>query len=356
MRIQKKTNPQVAKWCFTLNNPVRTSDELLAIFRPRVKYLIFQEEKGDSGTPHYQGYVNYKRSQRFGYCKKLLPGAHWEPSKAGDVANTAYCSKPEGRIAGPWKIGTPVYSGKRADLAMLKKRTLAGEPMATMLKDCNNYQQLRFVEKLCSYAPLSHDYSKRQVYWLYGETGTGKTKKAYRECPPGNTYHANTGQWFNSYIGQEYVIIDEIRAKNWSYDLMLKLLDGYERRLPIKGGFTTWNPKTIYITGPLTPEETYGGTLKFHGSIDQLLRRITKVIRCTNEGTGHLYTTEVDNTEPETVADIWPIQPDPILVDIPDEDSDSETATTVDPGSSSDSYEWPPDPRDPLGIKARIIH
>lgn len=43
-------------WCFTVNNPDDTPEEFLELFAvPGVKYLVFQKEKGDSGTPHYQG-------------------------------------------------------------------------------------------------------------------------------------------------------------------------------------------------------------------------------------------------------------------------------------------------------------
>ncbi len=86
-------------------------------------------------------------------------------------------------------------------------------------------------------------------------------------------------QWFDGYWGQKYAIIDEIRAKNWPYDLMLRLLDGYQVRLPIKGGFTIWKPEIIYITSPLHPRHLYKGQLEYNvdGGIDQLLRRITTI-------------------------------------------------------------------------------
>jgi len=48
----------VAKhWCFTYNNPVEDP----FVFQKLVEdtwattYCVFQPEKGDSGTPHYQG-------------------------------------------------------------------------------------------------------------------------------------------------------------------------------------------------------------------------------------------------------------------------------------------------------------
>ena len=84
-------------------------------------------------------------------------------------------------------------------------------------------------------------------------------------------------QWFDGYFGQTHVIIDEFRAKCCPYNKLLGLLDGYQRQVPVKGSFTYWKPEVIYITAPLSPAETYAGQLEFHGSIDQLLRRITKI-------------------------------------------------------------------------------
>jgi len=277
------------KWRFTLNNPVLTPEEVLELLRLKVVYTVFQLEEGKNKTPHYQGYINLKRTQRFSYVKKILPRANWLKADAGDIANTAYCSKTEGRIKGPWKIGTPVFPGKRTDLAKLKQRVQAGERLSTVINDCSNFQQIRFTEKLHGYQSVSHTYKKKEVNWLYGDTGTGKTKKAYQTCPEGDTYHCDTSKWFDGYDGQKYAIIDEIRAKNWSYDSMLKLLDGYDRRVPVKGGFTIWKPEIVYITGPLSPQATYGGTLEHHGSIDQLLRRLTSIKECTKEGSIFVY-------------------------------------------------------------------
>ena len=35
---------------------------------------------------------------------------------------------------------------------------------------------------------------------------------------------------------------------------MLRLLDRYYLRVPIKGAFTTWKPEIIYISCPRVPE------------------------------------------------------------------------------------------------------
>ena len=52
---------QTRAWCFTLNNPVR-DEPVPATEDPKqwgASYLVYQLEKGESGTPHYQGYLYF---------------------------------------------------------------------------------------------------------------------------------------------------------------------------------------------------------------------------------------------------------------------------------------------------------
>lgn len=66
-------------WLFTLNNPegLPDGDELLS---SGVTYAVFQEEVGENGTHHLQGYVELERNQALSYVTKLpgLEGAHFE--------------------------------------------------------------------------------------------------------------------------------------------------------------------------------------------------------------------------------------------------------------------------------------
>lgn len=72
--IRSYNNPTVLRgqrtaWCFTINNPHRvyaTSTTLMDQLKAdeRVRYVVFQEELSPSGTPHYQGYIEFKRSVR----------------------------------------------------------------------------------------------------------------------------------------------------------------------------------------------------------------------------------------------------------------------------------------------------
>lgn len=88
------------KWFFTLNN--HTDDEvfqLIEFCKNRTKNYAFQEERGESGTPHLQGCFQLKSKCRLEGVKKLLPRAHWEHTKL-QKASEWYCldiTKRDGR-------------------------------------------------------------------------------------------------------------------------------------------------------------------------------------------------------------------------------------------------------------------
>lgn len=63
-------------FCFTLNNPTLSPDELVTKLSDdaRVRYAIFQHERGATGTPHYQGYVELTKQLRFATAKNIING------------------------------------------------------------------------------------------------------------------------------------------------------------------------------------------------------------------------------------------------------------------------------------------
>lgn len=256
---------------FTINNP--TDEDLHTLKSSDIfSYIIFGHEKGTEGTPHLQGYAELKKQQRRKRILKAMPRAFIDRRRGSQKQAIAYCKK-EGHFE---EKGMPREQGKRKDLTLLRELSKT-VPFNQLAWECDNFQQFCLIKGLCSLKEPTHEYRKRKCVWLYGSTGSGKTRRAMEECPAADTWHASTGQWFDNYYGQSYVIIDELRAKNWPYDLLLSLLDGYDKRVPIKGGFTVWRPHTVYITTPLSPEATFAGQLQFHGSIAQLLRRLTEV-------------------------------------------------------------------------------
>lgn len=84
-------------WCFTVNNP---QDGLN--FDDRVRYAVWQLERGEQGTNHFQGYLRLKRAASFNAVRNLLPeGTHIEIAR-NPIAAEHYCRKEDSRIGGPF--------------------------------------------------------------------------------------------------------------------------------------------------------------------------------------------------------------------------------------------------------------
>ena len=81
------------RWCFTLNNyTFKEFNEIESKVRMFCRYAIIAKEVGESGTPHLQGYIEFKTRRRpigvFG-----LKRIHWERAKGSKTDNYLYCSK-----------------------------------------------------------------------------------------------------------------------------------------------------------------------------------------------------------------------------------------------------------------------
>lgn len=127
-------------------------------------------------------------------------------------------------------------------------------------------------------------YKKKLVMWFQGETGEGKTRKAVEIAERFNLDYWMTNdslRWFDGFHGQDIAIIDDFRKsmlQDWNY--MLRLLDGYNLDVQVKGGFVEWNPKIIIITTPATPQQAFqwvsrDGQEQQWDRQDQLERRLT---------------------------------------------------------------------------------
>lgn len=91
------------RWCFTLNN--YTNEDISSInvcFSNKCKFAIVGKEIGAQGTPHLQGYCEFKTKCR---PKNLLSNRiHWEKAKGNREANIEYCSKDNDII---YSLGMP---------------------------------------------------------------------------------------------------------------------------------------------------------------------------------------------------------------------------------------------------------
>lgn len=268
-------------WCFTLNNPT-----VERLDWKGVKYMVYQKEKGESGTVHFQGYVEFDCKKRIKALKKIEPGAHWEARKGTAEQAIVYVTKEDTRIDGPWHVGTPpvaVEPGKRNDLVEFRKAVGAGKRKRELMDDPNFIpifaRHPRFYNTCLESEPERTENTSCHIYW--GVTGAGKTTRvntlypgAFWLTPPRNS---KNGVWWDGYDGQETVVIDEF--KGWIPQHMLRrLLDKVPLRVETKGGSVEFVSKRLVLISNFAPESWYKG-----GMSDALRRRVTEVKQFTEK-------------------------------------------------------------------------
>lgn len=117
-----------------------------------------------------------------------------------------------------------------------------------------------------------------EIYW--GESGTGKTRKALQENEDSYLLtkpNGNNTVWFDGYEGQKCVILDEFYG--WvQYDLLLRLLDRYPLRVQTKGGFVEMCATKFVITSNKPWEEWYPN-IDDKSALERRIREFGRVVK-----------------------------------------------------------------------------
>lgn len=200
--------------------------------------------------------------------------------------NLAYCSKEDPDF---FQFGVLPQPGKRTDLINVVEQVQRGATLRELAVNSPESAAclVKFTKGLTALRGLTvrprDPETPPKVFWIYGQTGVGKTRSAY-EFGQSLYGAANASvwissgslQWFDGYDGQPFVIIDDFRPKHCEFSFFLRLLDRYPFRVPIKGGFVEWNPSYVFITTPECISVTFSTRL-VHRSEDiaQLRRRIS---------------------------------------------------------------------------------
>jgi hypothetical protein len=237
---------------------------------------VFQLEKGEKGTPHYQGYVFFNKRTSMAMAKKQISAkAHFEAARGTPLQNRAYCTKKEGRINGPFEFGVIPQQGRRNDLINMKKLIDSGKDNKVVAEEYFG-SFLRYHKGINAYRLLNQQQRswKTTVVVIYGPTGTGKSafcrdmfKGAYWK-PPGT-------KWWDNYVGQSVVIFDDFNVPWFGFDTLKRLLDRYPLLVETKGGHTQFLAKTIVVTSNNHPNKWYWKLFQSQPhSYSQLERRI----------------------------------------------------------------------------------
>ena len=264
---QKQYNHK--SWCYTLNNYTEQDIEQFKAFTCNKHRCA--KEVGENDTQHLQGTITFKRSYTLKALKKLNEKTHWEPAKTKDAEN--YCTKGEIII----DISNN-DQGKRTDIDKSYEYATQNKTLKEFLTEKPNYQAIKVFEIAKSELQQERNF-KPTVLWIYGPTGTGKTKGVV-ENEPDLWISGKNLKWWQGYENQEATLFDDFRGDFCTYHELLRILDRYPYTVEVKGGSRKLNSKRMYVTSCKPPWEIY---TNMNENIDQLLRRIDKVVHLTHE-------------------------------------------------------------------------
>lgn len=267
--MSQTVNPKCRAFCFTLNN--YTDLEYTALSSMDCRYLCIGKEVGESGTPHLQGYVYYENPRSFNAVKKSLgKRCHVEASGGTPKQASDYCKKDGDFI----EIGECPLQGNRSDIDVVRELIKEGNGMRNIVDVASSYQSIKCAESILKYKEIKRNF-KTETIWVYGKSGSGKTRYAYDKHPHDEIHlqSANT-KWYEGYDSHPVVIIDEV---DWdtSYSMLKLLCDRFPARVEYKGGSRSFLAKTIYITSLSHPADLFASHPE-NGK--EMLRRIDKII------------------------------------------------------------------------------
>lgn len=213
------------------------------------------ESAPTTGKCHWQGYIqmNYPCGRKALFDALELYDPFWcEPAKGTPDECVAYCSKAETWTGLEFQAGIlNKGAGQRNDLKEAAAIAIGGDMKNVDVTTYIRYH--RGLEKLRA-LHITGTRPAPVVEWLWGPTGTGKSRAAAEENP--NAYWKMEGIWWDGYDPNFHktVIIDE-----WTPDFglgastLLRVLDRYPLQVPFKGGYVPFKAEKVVITSNYRP-------------------------------------------------------------------------------------------------------
>ncbi len=274
-------------WCLTVwNIPEEKSEDY-----EHIRYGICGRVEicPSTGREHWHLYIEYTRSMRRRAVKSMFGGdsVHAE-ARRGTVDEAIEYATKEGVL---WSSGERARTrqGCRTDLQAFVQAVEEGKTWEELVGEHVGVlaRHDRFAHRMLDLHLRRRGSEWREiivdVYW--GETGLGKSRRAYDEAraSEGGWYNLpiqqNGSCWFDGYMGESLLVVDEFSG-GIGFGILLRLLDGHPVGIPRKGSYTHAVWKRIVITSNKDPRSWY----PLQDSVSQaaLMRRLTNVVHYEN--------------------------------------------------------------------------
>lgn len=323
--MSKLQNSRSRKYQLTINNPTEKGYDHERICNvlndSKPLYYCLCDETGENGTPHTHIYVYYENAVYFSTMKNRFPEAHIETALGSSQENRDYIRK-EGKYLNSEKKETnhsetfEEYGEMPLDKSA--KNETVSEQVLQMIEDgCSDadilsrfpscYMRLPHIERTRQ-TLLEERYKRKprdvKVHYIYGETGTGKTRGVMEKYGYENVYKiTNYEHPFDMYKGEPVILFDEFRSGIILADF-LQYIDIYPCRLPARYADKIACFTEVYIVSNISLWEQYPNIqLEQPQSWNALIRRITDITHYTrNNGEVTFFGDDAVIKENEDVA------------------------------------------------------
>lgn len=310
---QKGQGRKAVRWCCTWNNPNTEGDTLEELLKSRsnVKGFAFQMEVGESGTKHFQMYLEftsavYNTAVMTALNTRSIATFACNGSKAQCIA---YCTKNDTRVEGPWLYGTcndgKPGQGRRSDIDILARKVIDAGGLTSELIEENpgmvakyakginwmmtdlKYQRAKereleeWKKKLAQYkAGEEVGQEQRKLIFFFGPSGVGKTTLAkfhavehYNKLP----YMKSGGnKWWDHYHDEDIVLVDEWRKDFGTLEAFNDLTNLGPKLVEFKGGCCPLLAECMLFTSNSHPLHIFD-TKWSDGKFRALTRRFAEV-------------------------------------------------------------------------------
>lgn len=220
------------------------------------QWITGQKEVGsNTGRPHWQLFVSYKRAVRLAAVKRTFgQRIHAEPSRS--EAAIAYVHKDDTAVAGTrFELGARAFNrNSKTDWALAKSKAKLG-----LLDDCPPDVYIKYYRTLKAIA-MDHmskpaDLTSCCGIWIYGPPGTGKSHYA-RQHYGDSLYLKAQNKWWDGYQGERNVLLDDFDCKVLGHYIKI-WADKYCFMAEAKGSSMQIRPWNFIVTSNYTIEQLF---------------------------------------------------------------------------------------------------
>lgn len=267
------------RWVFTKNNPTEDWEAVALDFlsSPRVLTAVAEREhiNEGEGTPHIQGFLSLDKCYHRSTVSTWLPECFLEPAKGGWKQNWRYCTK-EGPDHLFFEKGHHLneqdeakHNNEKFMLLYNQMKEMTPAQFEEENPQFMFYHRSKILQVMIDHANVQMTWNGNlpdKNFWVWGETGTGKTQWAYLQSENHHMFRKPVSKWWDGFDRwrNDIVLVDEWPAVNTGReglsDAMCNLLKNWSDRYSftgeVKGGTIQIEPgKFILIVTSQYPIE-----------------------------------------------------------------------------------------------------